>query len=133
MNLIQIHKKAERIKVLRERKERCDADFKIALEYVSDYFNVPKKLILSKKRFREYTFPRQVIYFVLRRLGHGLQNIGDQFNTDHTTIVYGKDRIEELFKLGEKGYANDEDLIILENVNRILNQVYLDNYMKEAS
>jgi chromosomal replication initiator protein len=65
---------------------------------VADYFKIRVADLLSKSRSRSVARPRQVAMALAKELtNHSLPEIGDAFGgRDHTTILHGCRRIEEL-------------------------------------
>lgn len=64
------------------------------------YFNVKKQDIIGKKKLKPIVTARQIaIYLIYDLLGVPLSTIGSYFGgKDHTTIIYARDKIEELIK-----------------------------------
>ena len=65
---------------------------------VADYYKIRVADLLSKKRSRSIARPRQVAMALAKELtNHSLPEIGDAFGgRDHTTVLHGCRRIEEL-------------------------------------
>lgn len=76
-----------------QRKE--DIDSEKIISCVSDYFNISKSDIISKKKNKEIVEARMIaIYLVYDLLNLPLINIGQIFGgRDHTTIIYSRDKI----------------------------------------
>ena len=73
------------------------------LEVVSDHFGISTADIISKKKDAEIVYPRQIVMYLAKELTQTpLKNIG-QFlgGRDHTTILYGKRKIEEQLQTDE--------------------------------
>ena len=67
------------------------------LEVVSDHFGISTADIISKKKDAEFVYPRQIAMYLAKDLTETpLKKIG-QFlgGRDHTTVLYGKKKIEE--------------------------------------
>lgn len=64
------------------------------------YFNVKKQDIIGKKKLKQIVMARQIaIYLIYDMMGVPLATIGSYFGgKDHTTIIYARDKIEELIK-----------------------------------
>lgn len=83
----------------------------VIVDEVCKYFMVDKKDLLSKKKTKQISNPRQVaIYLVYELLAIPLTLIGEYFGgRDHSTIIHARDKVNELknydpcFKL----YVND--------------------------
>ncbi|MEO9779066.1 MAG: chromosomal replication initiator protein DnaA [Sedimentitalea sp.] len=65
---------------------------------VSDYYNIRLSDIIGPKRLRSYARPRQVAMYLAKQLtSRSLPEIGRRFGgRDHTTVMHGVKRIEEL-------------------------------------
>jgi chromosomal replication initiator protein len=59
------------------------------LAVVADHFNLTVEEIRGRRRFRRFSTPRHVAAWIMRRAGHGLADIGQQINRDHSTAYYG--------------------------------------------
>lgn len=64
------------------------------------YFNIKKQEVIGKKKLKQIVMARQIaIYLINDLLGVPLATIGSYFGgRDHTTIIYARDKIEELSK-----------------------------------
>ncbi len=65
---------------------------------VSEYYNIRLSDIIGPKRLRAYARPRQVAMYLCKQLtSRSLPEIGRRFGgRDHTTVMHGVRRIEEL-------------------------------------
>ena len=83
---------------------------------VADYYNISQDELLSQKRSRGISYPRQIAMYLLRDLTDlSLPKIGNDFGgRDHTTVLHAVDKIQTDLK-------NDNELkkIIQELVTRI--------------
>ena len=73
------------------------------LEVVSEHFGISTADIISKKKDAEIVFPRQIVMYLGKDLTETpLKYIG-QFlgGRDHTTVLYGKKKIEEQLQTDE--------------------------------
>lgn len=53
-------------------------------------FSVTREALLSKRRQRKFSHPRQALYFLLRELtSWSLPQIGDRLGRDHSTVLHG--------------------------------------------
>jgi hypothetical protein len=69
---------------------------------VVDHFGVSKRTILSARRSRSISRPRQVAMFLAKELTYlSLPQIGRQFGKDHTTVIHGARKIAELVANGD--------------------------------
>ncbi len=65
---------------------------------VADYYNIKTSELLSKRRNRSITRPRQIAMALSKELtNHSLPEIGDAFGgRDHTTVIHACDKTKEL-------------------------------------
>jgi chromosomal replication initiator protein len=71
---------------------------------VANSFGVPVDRILSRERSREIALPRQIIMYLLREEANiSLPQIGDALGgRDHTTIMYGCDKIADMLERDDR-------------------------------
>ncbi len=69
----------------------------IVQEVVSKYFNVSINDLRGKKRSQQYSLPRQVAMYIIRKVTqYSTTEIGIEFGgRDHTTVMHAYDRIEK--------------------------------------
>ncbi|GAB4477984.1 MAG: chromosomal replication initiator protein DnaA [Anaerolineales bacterium] len=74
------------------------------IEAVAQYYNVPRQRLISAERRREVAFPRQIAMYLLHREAQcSLPQIGELLGgRDHTTILYGCEKIEDLTERDEQ-------------------------------
>jgi len=79
---------------------------------VSEYYNIRISDIVGPKRLRSYARPRQVAMYLCKQLtSRSLPEIGRQFGgRDHTTVMHGVKRIEEL-KVIDGQIAEDLEML----------------------
>ncbi|WP_428927128.1 chromosomal replication initiator protein DnaA [Marinibacterium sp. SX1] len=79
---------------------------------VSDYYNIRISDIVGPKRVRSFARPRQVAMYLCKQLtSRSLPEIGRRFGgRDHTTVMHGVKRIEEL-KLTDGQIAEDVEML----------------------
>ena len=79
---------------------------------VSEYYNIRLSDIIGPKRLRSYARPRQVAMYLCKQLtSRSLPEIGRRFGgRDHTTIMHGVRRIEEL-KTTDGQIAEDVEML----------------------
>ncbi|WP_425082224.1 chromosomal replication initiator protein DnaA [Ruegeria arenilitoris] len=79
---------------------------------VSDYYNIRLSDIIGPKRLRSYARPRQVAMYLCKQLtSRSLPEIGRRFGgRDHTTVMHGVKRIEEL-KVTDGQIAEDVEML----------------------
>ena len=70
---------------------------------VAEHFNITPEDIYSKKRGQNIAIPRQIDMYLCRLLtDESYTNIGISLgNKDHTTVMYGCDKIETEIKTNE--------------------------------
>lgn len=71
---------------------------------VADFFNVPLERILGRDRSREVALPRQIAMYLLREEANiSLPQIGETIGgRDHTTIMYGCEKIADLLERDDR-------------------------------
>ena len=71
---------------------------------VADYFSVDEDRLLSRDRSREVAFPRQIAMYLIREeTSSSLPQIGEALGgRDHTTVMYGCDKISEMMETDEQ-------------------------------
>jgi len=71
---------------------------------VSSFFNISKEHMLTKKRTRSISYPRQLAMFLTREMtDHSFPDIGTFFGgRDHTTVLHACDKIGNELKTEEK-------------------------------
>ena len=69
--------------------------FNNILDIVSSYYNITTTDMLSKKRKKKYTFPRQMAMYILKDMYDlTYKKIGQIFNgRDHSTVIYSIEQI----------------------------------------
>ncbi|MDE4173021.1 chromosomal replication initiator protein DnaA [Phaeobacter sp. PT47_59] len=79
---------------------------------VSEYYNIRMSDIIGPKRLRSYARPRQVAMYLCKQLtSRSLPEIGRRFGgRDHTTVMHGVKRIEEL-KTSDGQIAEDVEML----------------------
>ncbi|MGV6850529.1 MAG: chromosomal replication initiator protein DnaA [Marinibacterium sp.] len=79
---------------------------------VSDYYNIRISDIVGPKRVRSFARPRQVAMYLCKHLtSRSLPDIGRRFGgRDHTTVLHGVKRIEEM-KLTDGQIAEDIEML----------------------
>ena len=79
---------------------------------VSDHYNIRLSDMIGPKRLRSYARPRQVAMYLCKHMtSRSLPEIGRRFGgRDHTTVMHGVKRIEEL-KISDGQIAEDLELL----------------------
>jgi chromosomal replication initiator protein len=92
------------------------SDRKITVEEiqrkVSDHYNIRLSDLIGPKRLRSYARPRQVAMYLAKTMtNRSLPEIGRRFGgRDHTTVMHGVRRIEEL-RSTDSQIADDLELL----------------------
>jgi chromosomal replication initiator protein len=83
----------------RQRKIQPDQ----IVQAVAEAYNVPLDRMLSRDRSRQVALPRQIAMYLLRKDANiSLPQIGDTLGgRDHTTVMYGYDKIADLLERDE--------------------------------
>jgi chromosomal replication initiator protein len=74
----------------------------------AEYFNISISDLLSNKKSRDFSYPRQVCMYLCRKLTDlSFKDIGRAFgNKDHSTVIYAVNRVEKE-KTKKQGVLND--------------------------
>jgi chromosomal replication initiator protein len=80
------------------------------------YFNISLSDLLSDKRGRAFSYPRQIAIYLSKKLTSlSLKEIGREFgNKHHSTVIYAENRIQKA-KTQNKGIFRD-----IENIQRLI-------------
>ena len=73
------------------------------LDMVADHFGIPASEILSKKKEAEVVYPRQIFMYLARKMTDFKYDKIGLFlgGRDHSTVLYGKRKIEEQLQTNE--------------------------------
>jgi len=76
------------------------------------YFNIALSDLLSNKKGKTFSYPRQVAIYLSKKLtSYSLKEIGNAFgNKHHSTVIYTVKRVEKR-KSQNKGILNDINAI----------------------
>lgn len=84
------------------------------IEIVSAYFNISKRDIMSNKRSKNVSDPRQMAMYLIRDvLNLPFAKIGEIFSKDHSTVMHACSKVERQVKENDEGVAED-----LKNIRR---------------
>lgn len=85
----------------------------LIIDIVADHFGITAADILSKKRNADIVYPRQIAMYLCRQMTTvPLQSIGKALgNKDHTTIMYGADKIAKEV-VSNEATKNTVDILI---------------------
>ena len=115
------------------KQKECAIDLEFVLNEAENYFNINRKNILSSSRKREFVEPRQFCYYVLRKLDHCLSHIGKCLDRDHSTIIYGVDKFDDIKALVDVGMAIQDDINIINKADEVITKIWLDNHQNKAA
>lgn len=89
---------------IRARQVNIDSIQKV----VAEYYRIPLRELVGKKRIRAYARPRQIAMAMARELtGESYPDIGAAFEgRDHTTVIHACEKVEELRRM-DKEVAQD--------------------------
>ena len=79
---------------------------------VTSYFHIAKKDLVGKSKKKEVTWPRQICcYLMCELLSLPLYSIGQELGgRDHTTIIYARDKVEDLCRVNDKVAKDVDDI-----------------------
>ena len=83
------------------------------IQAVAEHFNIPELDLVGQKRNKEIVYPRQVAMYLCREItGINYTEIASLLGKkDHTTILYGIDKIDKAIKKDESLRNSIEILI----------------------
>jgi len=83
---------------------RRELDMEQIIATVAQAFDLPVDRLLSRERTRRVALPRQVAMYLLREEAHiSLPQIGEALGgRDHTTVMYGCDKVSELIEQDDR-------------------------------
>lgn len=92
------------VKSIIQDRNRLNLTVKEIQRVTAGHFNIPLSALLSDKKTRRFSYPRQVAMYLCRELlSLSYTEIGRQFNNkDHSTVMYSVKRIEKEKSLDEK-------------------------------
>lgn len=105
-----------RVKSLIKDDRRKEAGMDDVKSITAGYFNISLSELISNKKQRVYSYPRQVAMYLCRKYtDSSFKQIGDAFgNKDHSTVIYAVNRIEK-YKVRKEEIREDlnklEDLL----------------------
>ncbi len=72
------------------------------ISLVAHHFSIDEKRLVGRGRSKEIALARQIVMYVLRNdCGLSLPQIGDLLHRDHTTVMYGVEKVEKLIETDE--------------------------------
>ena len=89
-----------------------DIDLRHIQRVTAKYFNIALSDLLSNKKEKSYSYPRQVAVYLSKKLtSYSLKEIGNAFgNKHHSTVIYAVKRVEK---------AKSQNKVILNDINII--------------
>ncbi|MBP3520895.1 MAG: chromosomal replication initiator protein DnaA, partial [Oscillospiraceae bacterium] len=91
----------------------------VIIEEVAKFYHIPSHEIKGKSRTKDIVLARQVAMYEIRRMTTlSLQEIGEVFSRDHTTVMHSIERIENMDK------KSPEMAEILKDINANINARY---------
>lgn len=111
-NEISVDMCAEALKEILAASNNRIIDTSHIIESVSRYYDLRTEEILSQKRNRNISYPRQIAMFLCRDImGLSLPKIGEEFGgRDHTTVIHAIQKIEEDIQLNPEVKRTIEEL-----------------------
>ena len=93
-----------------DKKRTISPDY--IIDVVAEQYNVTSADIKSSVKARRFSYPRQIVMYLCRSiLGSNQQTIADAVGVkNHTTIMYGVNKIEEDMKK-DPGFANTIEIL----------------------
>jgi chromosomal replication initiator protein len=101
-------------------KSNTEVSIEAIQNAVSDFFNISRTNLCSKKRSKQFVYPRQIAMYLSRTMTRvPLTEIGGLFGgRDHTTVMHGHSKIENEMA---------ENPQLRETINNIINHVKSTN------
>src|SRR5918996_691276 len=88
-----------------------EISFETIMDETAKYFGLGREDLVSKSRSRPLTTARHIAMYLLRELtGLSLIKIGELFDRDHTTVMHGIKRIEQLMPARDTVYRQVQQM-----------------------
>ncbi len=86
-------------------------------EVVANYYNISLEDLVSKKKTKNISHPRQIAMFIARKLtDYSLPKLGDEFGgRDHSTVIHACNKIEGDMENSQELKKSIDDLISMLN------------------
>ena len=69
------------------------------IKAVAENFNIASSDIRGRKRTKNIAWPRQIAMYIINHLGeYSMNEIGNEFGKDHTTVIYAIQKVEDSIK-----------------------------------
>lgn len=100
------------VKSIIKNRERSNLNIHYIQRLTASYFGISLTDLLSSKKRRNFSYPRQIAMYLSRNLtGLSFKAIGEAFgNKDHSTVLYAVRKIEK---------KRDIDKNVLKDINRL--------------
>ena len=80
----------------------------LIISQVCKFYNVDETLVRGTQKTKNIAEPRQISMYLIRKLTNlSLPDIGNEFNRDHTTVMYGIKKVEQAIKSGDTNTQNN--------------------------
>ena len=84
-----------------QRQENVSADR--IIKAVAEYYNVSAGDLRGRKRTKNIAWPRQMAMYIINKLCEfSMNEIGNEFGKDHTTVIYAIQKVEDSIKSDAK-------------------------------
>ncbi len=99
---------------IESQRRKIDADY--IIKEVEKHFNLKNETIVSSKRDKMYSYPRQIAMYICRELTQlSLPEIGKEFGgRNHATVLHNINKIKE---------EMENDLNVMNNVNELIKNI----------
>lgn len=86
-------------------------------EVIANYYNISVDDLVSKKKTKNISYPRQIAMYVARKLtDNSLPKLGEEFGgRDHSTVIHAYNKIEEDIEKSPEIKKNIDDIISMLN------------------
>jgi chromosomal replication initiator protein len=94
-------------------KKNMDIGVDLIQTVVSEFFGISRTNLCSKKRSKQFVYPRQIAMYLARTLTRApLTEIGGSFGgRDHTTVMHGHNKIEHDLSINPQLQHTIDDII----------------------
>ena len=105
LNKIDIITRATAIEALKDiaKDDKENIDATKIIEIVCKFYSVKKEEIMSRKRTKNIAEARQIaMYLITEYINLPLEEIGNIFGKDHSTVIYAKNKVADDIKNSKK-------------------------------
>jgi len=111
MNIEDRVDRIEKILGISDNKIERDEDWGRVIQVVSNAYGLTKEDVLSEQRHGLIPTSRQVIWYILnRKMGWSVVRIANKFQFNHTTVIYGIQKVEDKESLKKRADIISESL-----------------------